>query len=97
MTTAEYNSVIPKLNWNATVEHSLFSINSDPVCLLCLCHLSLLTTYKLKVFGEDAYGKMTARCKVASTIINYLLEKNHVFFPVNLGHQQRWICKASTM
>ncbi len=88
MTTAEYNSVTSKLNWNARVKYSLFSINSDPLHPIRLCHLLLLTAYKLKVFGEDAYGKVTSRCKVAATIINYLLEKNRVFFPVNSGRQR---------
>ncbi len=38
----------------------------------------IITACKLKVFGEDAYGKVTAQCKVGSSIINYLLEKNRV-------------------
>jgi hypothetical protein len=85
MSVTEYNSVAAKLNWNATVKYSLFSINPDPLQPIRLCHLLLLTAYKLKNFGEDAYGKVTARCKVASTIVNYLLEKNWVFFPVASG------------
>ncbi len=36
MTTAEYNSVTPKLHWNAIVKHSLFSIDSDPLHLIHL-------------------------------------------------------------
>jgi hypothetical protein len=54
MTTVEYNSVSSKLNWNATVKYSLFSINSDPLHPIHLCHLLLLTAYKLKVFGEES-------------------------------------------
>jgi hypothetical protein len=84
MTTAEYLSVTPKLNWNATVKYSLFSISSNPLCLIRLCHLLVFRACKLKIFGEDAYGKVTARCKVGSQVINYLLEKNRVFFPVTL-------------
>jgi hypothetical protein len=87
MTTAEYLSVTPKLNWNATVKYSLFSISSDPLILIHLCHLLVFTAWELKNFGEDAYGKVTACCKVGSNVINYLLEKNRVFFPVTAGHQ----------
>jgi hypothetical protein len=88
MTSAEYLSVTPKLNWNATVKYSLFSISSDPLILIRLCHLLVFTAWKLKIFGEDAYGKVTACCKVGSNIINYLLEKNRVFFPVTAGRQR---------
>jgi hypothetical protein len=34
----------------------------------------------LKEFGDDALRKVTSRCKVAAAVVNYLLEKNHVFF-----------------
>ncbi len=91
MSVTEYNSVAAKLNWNVTVKYSLFSINPDPLQPIFLCHLLLLTAYKLIFFGEDAYGKVTvrckvtARCKVASTIVNYLLEKNWVFLTVTSG------------
>jgi hypothetical protein len=87
MMTAKYLSVTPKLNWNATVKYSLFSISSYPLSLIHLCHLLVFTAGKLKVFGEDAYGKVTAQCKVGSQIINHLLEKNHVFLPVTAGCQ----------
>jgi len=87
MITTEYLSVTPKLNWNATVKNSLFSISSDPLILIHLCHLLVFTALKLKVFGEDAYGKVTACCKVGSHVITYLLEKNCVFFPVTAGCQ----------
>ncbi len=60
MMTAEYLSVTPKLNWNATEKYSLFSISSDPLSLIRLCHLLVFTACKLKVFEEDAYGKVTA-------------------------------------
>ncbi len=88
MSVTEYNSVAAKLNWNVTVKYSLFSINHDPLQPIRLCHLLLLTAYELKVFDEDAYGKVTARCKVASSIVNYQLEKNQVFFPVTSGQQR---------
>jgi len=41
----------------------------------------------LKEFGDDALRKVTSRCKVASAVVNYLLEKNHVFFAVASGRQ----------
>jgi hypothetical protein len=50
MMTAEYLSVTPKLNWNATVKYSLFSISSDPLSLIHLRHLLVFTACKLKVF-----------------------------------------------
>jgi hypothetical protein len=43
---------------------------------ICLCHLLLYASCKSKVFGEDAFGKVTAHCKKAAAIVNHLLEKN---------------------
>jgi hypothetical protein len=53
-----------------------------------LCHLLLFTASKLKVFGDDAFGKVTARCKVAAAVVNYLMEVNRVFFPVTAGRHR---------
>ena len=53
-----------------------------------LCHLLIFTACKLKVFGDDAFGKVTSRCKVAASVMNFLLQKNRVFFPVTAGHQR---------
>lgn len=39
------------------------------------------TAFKLKIFGDDAFGKVSTRCKVGASVINNLLEKNTVFFP----------------
>jgi hypothetical protein len=37
--------------------------------------------FKLKIFGDDAFGKVSSRCKVAAKAVNHLLEVNTVFFP----------------
>jgi hypothetical protein len=51
----EYKSLPAKNNWNSNVKYSLFSINKDLVdSLIHLCHLVMLTAFKLKVSGEDA-------------------------------------------
>jgi hypothetical protein len=39
------------------------------------------TAFKLKIFGNDAFGKVSTRCKVGSSVINNMLEKNTVFSP----------------
>jgi hypothetical protein len=64
MMTTTHLYATPKLNWNATVKCSLFSISSDLFSHICLCHLLVFIACKLKVFGEDAYGKVAAQCKV---------------------------------
>jgi hypothetical protein len=53
-----------------------------------LCHLLILTASKLKVFGDDAFGKVTSRCKVAAAVVNVLLLKNRILFPVAVGYQR---------
>jgi hypothetical protein len=60
LTAAEYTTILPKLYWNFSVKYSLLSINMDLLKPICLCHLLLLTTSKLKVFGDDAFGKVTS-------------------------------------
>jgi hypothetical protein len=78
----EYNSLPAKYNWNNTVKYSLFSINKTSVeAPIRLCHLLIVTACKLKVFGDDAFGKVSARCKVGAGIMNHLLEQNSVLFP----------------
>jgi len=39
------------------------------------------TAFRLTIFGDDAFGTVSARCKVGLGIVYYLLEKNLVFFP----------------
>jgi hypothetical protein len=86
VTTTEYNIILPKLNWNFSVKYSLFSINVDLLKPVHLCHLLMFTVSnmfavsKLKVFGDDAFGKVISRYKVAAAAVNYLMEVSHVFF-----------------
>ncbi len=49
---------------------------NDPIRLY---HLFMQTAFRLKIFGDDALGKVTTRCKVGAGIVNFLLEKNTVF------------------
>jgi hypothetical protein len=60
----------------------------DLLKLIRLCHLLLFTASKLKVFGDDAFRKVTSRCKVAAAVVNYWMEVNRVFFPVTAGRQR---------
>jgi hypothetical protein len=60
-----------------------------------LCHLLIIAAYRLKVFGEDAFGKVASRCKAAVAVINYLLEQNRVFYPVSSGRQRIPACLQS--
>jgi hypothetical protein len=66
-TTDDYNSVPAKSNWNSNIKFCFCSINKEYVGVpIWLCHLLMLTTFKLKTFGEDAYGKFFPRCKVGA-------------------------------
>jgi hypothetical protein len=89
LTVDEYIKIPPKLTWTLNVKYSKFSINMiSSETPFCLCHLLMFTAYKLKVFGEDAFGKVASRCKATTVVINYLLEQNHVFYPVSSGRQR---------
>ncbi len=46
-----------------------------------LMHLLIFTAWKVNGFGEDAFAKVTAHCKLSANIVNFLLEKNRVLFP----------------
>jgi hypothetical protein len=63
----KYKAVVPKTNLNFNVKYTLFSINmaaaDKPIHLY---RLLMYATYKLKVFGEDAFGKFTAHCKTSA-------------------------------
>jgi hypothetical protein len=41
----------------------------------------MLTAFKLKVFGDDTFGKVSTHCKVGAGVINLILENNFAFFP----------------
>ncbi len=56
----EYNSFLGKSNWNGAVKYSLYSINLHcPDKPIRLCHLLMHIASKLKIFGYDAFGKVT--------------------------------------
>ncbi len=38
-------------------------------------NLIMVTAYKLKVFGDDAFGKVSSRCKVGATVINRIVDE----------------------
>ena len=61
MSVEEYQSLPAKNNWNSNIKFSLFSVNKvDMEAPVHLCHLPLHLAYKLKIFGDDAYGKVSA-------------------------------------
>jgi hypothetical protein len=82
MTAEEYVALPAKSNWNMNVKFSVHSINkfstNHPVRL---CHLLIISACRLKIFGDDAFGKVASRCKVGASIVNFLTERNTVFFP----------------
>lgn len=41
----------------------------------------ILVAFRLKIFGDDAFGKVASHCKLGASIVNLLMEKNTVFFP----------------
>ena len=60
MTLVEYKSLPAKNNWQSNIKYSLYSINRDDGdAPIRLCHLIMVTAYKLKVFGDDAFGKVS--------------------------------------
>ena len=81
MSQEEYQSLPAKCNWNGNVKYSLISINNDPNIPIRLCHLIMLAAFKLKIFGDDAFGKVSSRCKVGAALVNHILKKNFIFFP----------------
>jgi len=48
---------------------------------------SLCCPWRLKILGDDAFGKVSAWCKVGAYIINHLIEKKSVL--------SRWSCSRS--
>jgi hypothetical protein len=89
MTLVEYKSLPAKNNWQSNIKYSLYSINRDDGdAPIRLCHLIMVTAYKLKVFGDDAFGKVSSRCKVGATVINRILEDNLIFFPAGAARSR---------
>jgi hypothetical protein len=35
----------------------------------------------LKIFGNNAFGKVSVRCKLGASIINFLMKKKTIFSP----------------
>jgi hypothetical protein len=82
LSVAEFNALPAKYNWNNNVKYSPFSINKYVAeAPIRLCHLLIVTAYKLKVFGDDAFGKVSSRCKIGAAVVNHLMEKNSILFP----------------
>ena len=92
MSQEEYQSLPAKCNWNGNVKYSLISINKDPEILIRLCHLIMLAAFKLKIFGDDAFGKVSSQCKVGAAIVNHILEKNFIFFPAGAVRSRYPVC-----
>jgi hypothetical protein len=68
LTVEEYRAIPPKTNWNSGVKFSFYSVNMSQVAPICLCHLLIHTAFKLKIFGEDAFNKVTAHCKAGANV-----------------------------
>jgi hypothetical protein len=85
ITPDEFKSLPAKYNWSSQVKFSLNSINKSTAdAPIRLCHLLMVVAWKLKIFGDDAFGKVSARCKVGASIINHLMEKKQCFIRVVL-------------
>jgi hypothetical protein len=82
MAAEDYATIVSKSNWNINIRYSLFSINKASEAVpIRLCHLLMHLAFKLKSFGNDAFRKVSSRCKVAANAVNHLLQVNTVFFP----------------
>ncbi len=89
MSLKEYKSLPAKNNWQSNIKYSLYSIiRDDADAPIHLCHLIMVTAYKLKVFGDDAFGKVSSRCKVGAGVINHILESNLVFSPAGAAQSR---------
>lgn len=82
MTVEEFLLLPAKSNWNSNIKYCCHSINKFSVDHpVRLCHLLMLLAFRLKIFGDDAFGKVASWCKLGASIVNLLMEKNTVFFP----------------
>ena len=73
--------------------HSMNKFSADHP--LRLCHLLIVTACRLMIFGDDAFGKVASRCKVGASIVNFLTERNTVFFPSGNVRNRLPILRAS--
>jgi hypothetical protein len=53
--------------------------------------LLILAACKLKVFGNDPFGKVLTHCKVGAGVINHILE-NNFFFPAGSSPSRLTVC-----
>ncbi len=89
MSDEEFQAVVVKNNWNARVKYHLYSISMiSPDVPVRLCHLVMHAASKLKIFGDDAFCTVTLCCRVGAEVVNYLMVKNCVFFPLGGGCTQ---------
>jgi hypothetical protein len=81
MTAEEFLSIPAKSNWSSNIKYCFHSINKFSADRpIRLCHLLMLLAYRLKIFGDNAFGKVASRCKLGASIVNFLMEKHTVFF-----------------
>ncbi len=61
ITLDEFKSLPAKYNWSSHMKFSLYSINKFSADLsIRLCHLLMVLAWRLKIFGDDAFGKVSA-------------------------------------
>jgi hypothetical protein len=76
ITPDKFKSLPAKCNWSSQVKFNLNSINKLTAdAPVRLCHLLMVVAWRLKIFGDDAFGTVSYRCKVGASIINLLMEK----------------------
>jgi hypothetical protein len=39
----------------------------------------IVIAFRVKIFGDDAFGKVSIRCKLGASIVNFLMERNSIF------------------
>jgi hypothetical protein len=93
LSTVEYNGLLAKYNWNTYFKNSPFSINKySAEAPISLCQLLIVTAHKLKVFGDDAFGKVSSCCKVGAAVLNHFMEQNSVLFPAGSIRSRFPVC-----
>jgi hypothetical protein len=85
MSPEENKSLPTKNNWQSNIKYRLHSINRDAMnSPIHLFHLIILTSYKLKVLGNDDFGKVSTHCYVGARVVSHIPENNFVFFLLDL-------------
>jgi hypothetical protein len=81
MTAEVFLSIPAKSNWSSNIKYCFHFINKFSADRpIRLCHLLMLLAYRLKIFWDDAFGKVASRCKLSASIVSFLMEKHIVFF-----------------